>query len=505
MKKSLVAVSIIVALGAVWTGASWYTGKQLENRLDGFIAKANTKLKESLPERGMEWQAKDFNRGIFSSDVRLILTIKGGIEKMGIKPNEEIIFKSTIDHGPFPITKAFSLMPKMASIHSELEQSDALKAIFDLTGGKSPFKLDANVSYGGTLSTDMDLLPITHTETKENGEQRVLSFSGAKIIANVNRDLSAFSFSVKNDGLSFSEPNKKETISLKGIDFKGDHKKGNFDIYVGDQSYSIGEFSINGIPNEPNISLKGIKITSNANEDKENLNIKVAYGIDGVNIKDIEFGSGQLNLGIEKLDGQSVRKFTQAYNDATQEALATSELSDDTVTYAVMSNLHLLMNKDPQFSISPFSWKNSKGESSVDFNLALQNVPEDKNSMDNMKPEDMIRTLVKELSLDVNIPKAMLIESIAQSRELAGQDKTAAENQAKQQVQFLVAGGNKFITDKDNLIGLNFHYANDKVKLNGKESNLHQFLLDNNLVGTYDDADSEQSQHDNDAELPVTE
>jgi uncharacterized protein YdgA (DUF945 family) len=27
MKKSLVALSIIVVLGAAWTGASWYTGK----------------------------------------------------------------------------------------------------------------------------------------------------------------------------------------------------------------------------------------------------------------------------------------------------------------------------------------------------------------------------------------------------------------------------------------------------------------------------------------------
>jgi hypothetical protein len=30
MKKSVVAVGVIVALGVVWTGASWFTGKQLE-------------------------------------------------------------------------------------------------------------------------------------------------------------------------------------------------------------------------------------------------------------------------------------------------------------------------------------------------------------------------------------------------------------------------------------------------------------------------------------------
>ncbi len=27
MKKSVVAVGVIVALGVIWTGASWYTGE----------------------------------------------------------------------------------------------------------------------------------------------------------------------------------------------------------------------------------------------------------------------------------------------------------------------------------------------------------------------------------------------------------------------------------------------------------------------------------------------
>ncbi|MDC9580506.1 YdgA family protein [Xenorhabdus sp. PR6a] len=504
MKKSLVAVSVIVALGAVWTGASWYTGKAIESRLDGFMKKANTELAKSFPESGIEWQAKDFKRGVFSSDVRFILTIKNGVKRADISPNEEIIFKSTIDHGPFPIAnlKTFNLIPKMAAIHSELEQNDALKALFDFTNGKSLFSLDAKVGYSGAIAGNIDLIPINHTETKKNGEQRVLSFSGAKISAETDRDLSAFSFAVKSDELSFSDPTKQETISLKDIDFKADNKKGKFDIYIGDQSYKVGEFSMNGIPNEPNISLKGIKVTSNLGEDKDNLHIKIAYGVNGVKIKDIEFGSGQLALNMEKLDGQSVRKFTQAYNDATEAALTTEEAS-----YAILNNVHLLLNKNPQFSVSPFSWKNSKGKSSVDFNLSLQNIPEDKGSLNLMKPEEMVRTLVQKLSLNVNISKDMLIESIVQSEMLDGKDKDAAEAKAKLQVQMVAQEGvkHKILTDKNGIIGLDFHYADDKVKLNDKESSLHQFLLDNGLAGTYDVQDGEQNQHDDesDAELPA--
>ncbi|MBI6550540.1 YdgA family protein [Xenorhabdus lircayensis] len=511
MKKSLVAVSVVAALGVVWTGASWYTGKQIEGRLDQFINKANTELTKAFPESGIEWQAKDFKRGIFSSDVRLILNIKGGVKNAGIQPNEEIIFKSTIDHGPFPITglKTFSLTPKMASIHSELEQSDALKELFNITQGKSLFSLDAKISYNGDLSSSIDLIPINHTETKENGDKRVLSFSGAKIMADTNRDLSAFSFTAKSDELSFSDPTKNESIILKGIDFTGNNKKGNFDIYIGDQSYSINEITMHGVmePNEPNVSLKGLKITSNLGEDTENLNIKVGYSVDGIKIKDMELGSGQLMLGMEKLDGQSVRKFTQAYNDAAAEALATDKLSSDMTSHAIINNLHLLLNKNPQFSLAPFSWKNSKGESSIDFKLSLQNIPEQKETLIFMGPEEMIRTQIQELSLRVNVPKAMLIESITQAEVLDGKDKAAAETEAEQKVQMIAQKGieSKILTDENGVIGLNLHYANDKVKLNNKESNLHQFLLDNGFIGPYDDTDGERNQHDEETKLPVVE
>ena len=45
MNKSLVAVGVIVALGVVWTGSAWYTGKKIETHLEDMIAQANAQLK----------------------------------------------------------------------------------------------------------------------------------------------------------------------------------------------------------------------------------------------------------------------------------------------------------------------------------------------------------------------------------------------------------------------------------------------------------------------------
>ncbi|STF77297.1 putative GTP-binding protein [Escherichia coli] len=54
MNKSLVAVGVIVALGVVWTGGAWYTGKKIETHLEDMVAQANAQLKLTAPESNLE-------------------------------------------------------------------------------------------------------------------------------------------------------------------------------------------------------------------------------------------------------------------------------------------------------------------------------------------------------------------------------------------------------------------------------------------------------------------
>ena len=48
MKKSLVALSTVVVIGAAWTGASWYTGKLIEQQMVAVVDNANRLLKRPL-------------------------------------------------------------------------------------------------------------------------------------------------------------------------------------------------------------------------------------------------------------------------------------------------------------------------------------------------------------------------------------------------------------------------------------------------------------------------
>jgi len=106
MKKSLVAVSVIVVLGAAWTGVSWYTGKQLESHISDIVNDANANIKQSYPKAGVSLSYEDYQRGIFSSSVRLVLQQAAGAGNAAeLKAGEKIVLLETIDHGPFPTSQ----------------------------------------------------------------------------------------------------------------------------------------------------------------------------------------------------------------------------------------------------------------------------------------------------------------------------------------------------------------------------------------------------------------
>lgn len=100
MNKSLVAVGVIVALGVVWTGGAWYTGKKIETHLEDMVAQANAQLKLTAPESNLEVSYQNYHRGVFSSQLQLLVKPIAGKENPWIKSGQSVIFNESVDHGP---------------------------------------------------------------------------------------------------------------------------------------------------------------------------------------------------------------------------------------------------------------------------------------------------------------------------------------------------------------------------------------------------------------------
>lgn len=152
------------------------------------VDNANGQLKAYLPKAGVKLSYENYQRGLFSSKVRYVLRSDGTdtSENAALKTGEEVAFTETIDHGPFPFAqlKKFNLLPSMASVHTELENTPAVKGLFDTTKGKSLFTADSRISYSGDTSSAIDIIPLDYQKDKSS-----LKFSGATINADVSSDL----------------------------------------------------------------------------------------------------------------------------------------------------------------------------------------------------------------------------------------------------------------------------------------------------------------------------
>ncbi|MDY4367963.1 YdgA family protein [Pectobacterium brasiliense] len=491
MKKSLVAVGVIVALGAVWTGASWYTGKQMAQQIDGFTDTLNTKLKQAYPNAGLKVVYRDYKGGVFSSTLSYVLQADGSIGTAeGAKilaPGEELVFNETVSHGPFPLAqlKKFNLIPAMASVHTELANTPAVKAWFELTKDKPFFTAETRVAYSGDTQSLVTLAPIDH----QSPEQK-FSFSGAEALVDIRHDLRSSKLDTTISSVKMERKNawgQTENVDLTDFSIKGTNQKGKFDLDIGDGNLSFKAMTFTVEGGEP-VTLNDFSLQSSATEDDKNLAGKLAVTLGSLVIGDRNLGSGNVNMSISQLDGAGTKQFVTAYQEKVQKLLQDPAVMDpDTyqheVAMSVLQYLPQLLKGNPSIAISPISWKNSKGEGT--FTLALDltdplQSTDKANDATLSDEEKIIRQSVKKLDAKLNVPLDMLAELMVQAgpKPANDEEQKQATEMAQQQAKMMAGIGqmNQLSVTKDNAITSSLHYADGQIDFNGNKISLADFI-----------------------------
>lgn len=480
MKKSIVAVSVIVVLGAAWTGVSWYTGKLIEQHLDEQVAAANSQLQSAYPKAGLKVSYQDYHRGLFSSNLRLVLQPDAAAAAAGtsvLKTGDEIAFIETIDHGPFPAAqlKKFNLIPSMASVHSELQNTPTLKGLFDVTKGKSLITADTRLSYSGASASAIDIIPVVYQK-----DESQLQFSGGTINVDVDKDMTAMQLKANTDSIALTSKNQwgqLEKVTLAGFSMDSDTQQGKFQVGVGDQNLVVKQLLVN-IDGKDVGSLDNFKLVSKFSESGNNINGQQDYTVDALKIQGADFGSAKMTLKLDKLDGAALKEFADKYNNQSRELLMRQSELDPAVYQQqaadlLLAGLPTLLKGNPSISIAPLSWKNSKGESTFTLQLDLK----DPAAAPAQTQDQMLSQLVNKVDATLNIPMPMATQVTTQVAQLEGYSADDAAKLAQQQVQGLAAMGQMFklTTVKDDTITSSFHYADNQVDLNGQKMTLQEF------------------------------
>lgn len=483
MKKTVVAAGIIVALGVVWTAGAWYTGKQFEKHIATVVQQANEQLRLTAPEAGIEVAYQNYQRGLFTSHLDLVVKPANGVPSPWLKPGQSLVFNERVDHGPFPLAqlKKFNLIPSMASVKTTLANNEAAKPIFDIAKGQSPFEANTRISYSGDSHSDIDLKALNYDKEGEK-----VAFSGGDFQLSADKEGKVLSLTGDAEsGLidSVNEYNQRVRLTFNNLKVEGDSKLTSFDERIGNQKVNLDKLAI-AVEGKELALLEGMELDakSDLSKDGKKIDSQLDYTLNSLKLQNQDMGNGKLTLKIGQIDGQSWHQFSQQYKSQTRALMSQPEVVQDPALYqqkmaeAFFGALPLLLKGEPVITVAPLSWKNSKGESTFNLSLFLKDSSQNKQPAQTLAEE--VDRSVKTLDSKLVIPTDMATELMTQIARLEGYQNDEASKLASQQVKGLAAMGQMFriTTMEDNNITASLQYGNGQVTLNGQKMPLEDFV-----------------------------
>jgi len=484
MKKTKVAVGVIVALGVIWTGVSWFTGKQLESHMDEMLQNANAQLNAYAPNSRLTLSYQDYQRGVFSSKTKLVVQASSQTnDNPLLKPGQSIVLNETIDHGPFPFAqiKRGNLIPSMASVHTTLENTDAVKKLFELTDGKSLVTADTRVGYSGATNTALNLLAVDYNNA-QTGDR--LATNGGTL--NISADSKGDKVSLDGEFSSIAVTSKNQVdmpvlFTLNGLKLNGDTHLSPEGVRVGDQSIALDKMnaSING---QEGLSLEKLNTTSAFDNKDGKIGGTLDVKVGNITLQKQPFGEAKLAMKFSQFDAQAVKSFSDTYNAQMQDLLNQPGVVDDPIRYQasiqtiLRNNLPTLLKGAPTLSIAPLSWKNDKGESSFNLNVGFNDPASVTGEAQSLGAA--VDRVLKSLDGKLNINMPMATETMRHVGLAEGYQGDDAQKLADQQVKGLAAMGQMFrlTQQQDDNIVTSLQYGNGQVTMNGDKMTLEQFL-----------------------------
>ncbi|HEK2896584.1 TPA: YdgA family protein [Proteus mirabilis] len=502
MKKSLVAVGVIVALGVVWTGASWYMGSKIESRLQEETKLANVQLaqlaKNAQFGADIKLEIRDYKKGVFTSNADFAVVISKDASEVvedQDKKVEEIIFTTDIDHGPFPLSDLakFNLAPKLAAMNNTLVNNDTTKELFKLTKDKSLFDMHTSLAFDGAVSGEAKLNPIDFAENGGTVKTTPLTieFSSDKNATN-------FTTAVKGDQVVVTKDGE-ETFTIKNIAGSVAGTKVNNDQYLfNEQLLSFAEIAHTSKDKASDFSLKDFSLTTKSDIKDKLFNISQTYYFKSLNVAGLEFGAGKFGYSIDKADPDAMLLLTKVYNNSLLPWNKNHFDNSEMVEQAVRD----VLEKGLVFRIDEASLTNKSGASKLTFNLDLNAFNVKVLESQEKSPAELFNYLFKNIDFNVDLSLPMLAEfrNTTQYLDAARYQETALTDAEKKEIEVATAADveqlktelqqniNQISQDeKDALplmllaqdgkaLSMKLNYAADKFTMNGKTYTFDEFM-----------------------------
>ncbi|MNN01426.1 hypothetical protein D3C81_1140430 [compost metagenome] len=413
-------------------------------------------------------------RGLFSSNARYQVTIAG---TEGEAP-KTLVIADRLEHGPFPVSRLASgkLMPVMAQSHFALEQNDFTAPLFAAAAGKAPISGELAIHYNQKQEGVIEMAALQYAK---DGESMRLS------PALVNVSVSGDRKDVRIDGklaeadlvLLDPEDGTPIRVELRDLGLEGDKKENANGFALGPSSVNVKSLRIKS-ESLPEVELRDTIGEELLKQGEKGLDQTLSYRVGKLVVQGQEVGSVKLDTSLRNMDEAALKSIKEAYNrvlsenrQGQEEELAPAQEE------ALKAEFLRMLDNSPKLALDEFSLQTAHGVAKVSFAVDLRKVDPAAKT-----PDEIARSVLASLQADVKVDKAV-IGDIATLQGTLGQDAGSVDLAAlKQQSDAMtdmfsgMALDSQWAVLDGNSLSTSLAYANDKVKFNGKDMSVQEFM-----------------------------
>ena len=476
-KAAGTVVAIVVVAGVAWAGASWYTGTRVEAELNQSIERANAQMLEVAPEWAGKLSLASFEKGVFSSHARYLLTLPDMASK-DAEPGaaaapakmHEIVIADRIEHGPFPMSRiaAGGLTPVMATSNFELERNASVEEWFKHTNGAVPMSGQASLGYGGAVDGKLSLAPVNY-ETPTDG----ITFSGLDLNFDVNADRSVSKLDGDFDHLSFKTQNEQgtpTTFEVRTVVLNSDMRG----MFIGQNEITAKTLTIT-VP-DSKVEIADYAQRMDLKEADNKVSGSLGYEVGQVRVNGADLASGQFLLRVKDLDAAAITRMSEIYREsAIRAAQADGTASPEATPQEQQAFMDAVMQSlagNPTLEIDPLLIKTAKGEGRFNLKVDLKKPADPAMTMD-----AIVAQMVSSLDARLVVSKPMLTDLLAFQATSAGAPADAAQKQAAQQSEMIGMMSQQMgaaRVDGENIVST-LSYSKGEIDFNGKKMPVEDF------------------------------
>ncbi|MDU4460539.1 MAG: YdgA family protein [Haemophilus parainfluenzae] len=475
MKKSTVALGVIVALGAVGVGGAWFTGEKAQTEYLRQIELANKQALAlgSSDSFKVVYQNKQFERGFFTSQVEDEVVIS--LPKEG--KVFTIPFSTKLYHGPFPLNQLekFNFLPTMFSAQGVIGKNETTQALFDLLKSDKPVQYQATTGYNLSTKGKVELAGGELTDPESPGTK--VTWSNINMGFDVNKDLAGKYDMNLNEVSATVLPEvmgeqdgedmpKSITMKMKGMKVEGSYNPTKWAyIYTGKSTSLIDSFEMATLDHagkESTVVEKGFKAKSDISLDGDFVSAKSENTVDSIAVDGKDFGKLTYNGELNHIEANAANALIEALFTVFKSVSDDKNVKDEVVSEILSSWVEnhgmAIFNNQPQIKLNPVSISDNQGKVSLDLNVALEKDPK----FDLMKGS--LYKQFTDFAVHIHVDKATAEKIMTQfaPEEDKALIKEKIEEQAKQ------AAAQNIVVNNDKNVTLALVLEKGELKLNGQ-------------------------------------